>query len=368
MFKKSIRATGGIMITPNSFMNPVYGKDEADSVNDYMNSGGWIMEHEKTRELEKLICEYTGTSYAHMVPSATMGLLIASMVAGIKHNEKFAVSAYTQAATANGPILLGAVPSIVDVDKKSYTISFDQIPDECRVIFVTSINGRYPADAQAQIKKLRKQGKFVIEDSAQALGSWQSGKHIGTMGDIGVFSFGAPKIITTGQGGCVITNNHDISKQIEAIKNFGRTVELGEVYNTMGMNFKFTDLQAAFGVVQMKKLPSIIHQKKKIYKMYFDNLHDLCGFVDTDLENVTPTYPEILVDDRDNLARFLRQKGIGCRSVYQSLSHQPFHKRWHTPTPNTDFIAKKGLLLPGQANLTKADVSTICDLVRNFLT
>ena len=355
------------MITPNSHMNPVYGKQEIESVNDYMASGGWIMEHKKTRELEKMICEYTGTAYAHMVPSATMGLLIASMVAGIQHNEKFAVSAYTQAATANGPILLGGIPKIIDVDNKSYTILFDQIPEECRVVFVTSINGRYPDDARMQIQKLRKQGKFVIEDSAQALGSWSSGKHIGTMGDIGVFSFGAPKIITTGQGGCVITNNNDISKQVEAIKNFGRTVDLGEVYNIMGMNFKFTDLQAAFGVAQMKKLPSIIQHKKKIYKLYFDNLNDLCGFVQTDLEDVTPTYPEVLVDNRDDLARLLRQKGIGCRSVYQSLSQQPFHKKWHTPTPNTDFIARKGLHLPAQADLTEDDVLSICDIVRDCL-
>ena len=133
------------MITPNSHMNPVYGEEEIESVTEYIASGGWIMEHTKTREMERMICDYTGAKYAHMVTSATTGLLVASMVADIKPNDRFVVSAYTQAATANGAILMGATPVIVDVDTSSYTIDFDNIPDDClidnncRVVFVTSI-------------------------------------------------------------------------------------------------------------------------------------------------------------------------------------------------------------------------------------
>ena len=352
------------MITPNSHMNPVYGKEEIDSVNEYINSDGWIMEHTKTREMEQMICDYTGAKYAHMVTSATTGLLVASMIADIKQNERFAVSAYTQAATANGAILMGATPVIVDVDPNSYTIDFENIPDDCRVVFVTSINGRYPEDAQEQIVKLRTQGRFVIEDSAQALGSWHKGKHIGTMGNLGIFSFGAPKIITTGQGGCIITDDEELSKKIHAIKNFGRTVGVGEVYNVMGMNFKFTDIQAAFGVEQMKKLPRIVEDKKEIFDVYREALHDVCDFVDTNLEDTTPTYPEILVDNRDALANYLRENEIGCRAVYYSLCDQPFHSQWKTPTPNTDYLSERGLHLPGQSNLTREDVLAISDIVR----
>jgi perosamine synthetase len=302
-----------------------------------------------------------------MVTSATTGLLVASMVADIKHNERFAVSAYTQAATANGAILMGATPVIVDVDPESYTIDFDRIPDDCRVVFVTSINGRYSENAQKQIAKLRAEGRFVIEDSAQALGSWHKGKHIGTMGNLGIFSFGAPKIITTGQGGCIITDDEELSKQIVAIKNFGRTVAVGEVYNVMGMNFKFTDIQAAFGVEQMKKLPTIVERKKEIFDAYKEGLDGVCDFVYTNLETTTPTYPEILVDNRDELANYLRENGVGCRAVYYSLCDQPFHSQWKTPTPNTDYIAKRGIHLPGQSNLTREDVLSICEVVRTGL-
>ena len=112
------------MITPNSHMNPVYGQEEINSVTDYINSGGWIMEHTKTRELESMICEYTGAKYAHMVPSATAGLLIAAMLADIKHDERFAAPSYTQAATVNGAILLGGHPQFIDVNFGSFDLDW----------------------------------------------------------------------------------------------------------------------------------------------------------------------------------------------------------------------------------------------------
>lgn len=355
------------MITPNSHMNPVYGQSEIDSVTEYINSGGWIMEHTKTREMEQLICDYTGAKYAHMVPSATAGLLIAAMLSEVKPHEAFAVPAYTQAATANGAILMGAKPHIIDVDPITYTIDFDKITINCKLIFVASINGRYPDYAQTYIEKLRGEGRFVVEDAAQALGSWHNGKHIGTMGDVGVFSFGAPKIITTGQGGCIITNRKDLSDKIHAIKNFGRTVGVGEVYNIRGMNFKFTDLQAAFGVEQMRKLPDVVKRKREIFALYRELLSDVAEFVETDLTQATPTYPEILVDRRDELAEHLRNNNIGCRAVYYSLSSQPFHSKWKSNTPVTDHIAEHGLQLPGQVNLSNDDVSHISSVVKSFI-
>ena len=357
------------MITQNSHMNPVYGLEEIESVKNYMDSGGWIMEHTQTRKMEEMLCNYTGAEYAHMVPSATMGLLLASMVAQIKPGERFAVSAYTQAATANGAILMGGVPVIVDIDPVHHTIDFDKIPDDCRVVFVSPINGRYPDDISQRIQILRDMGKIVIEDSAQALGSFsRDGKHCGTMGYMGIFSFGAPKIITTGQGGAVITNYKAVSDRINAIKNFGRTVSVGEVYNTMGMNFKFTDLQASFGIEQVKRLPDIVKHKKWLFNEYRKHLSDVCEFIETDTSITTPTYPEILVNNRDELVLRLRENGIGCRAVYDSLCNQPFHSQWKTPTPVTDELARRGVHLPAQADLDANDVSQICEIIKRYVT
>lgn len=348
---------------PSTYMNPVYGVEEVNSVADYMSSGGWIMEHTKTREMEQLICDYTGARFAHMVPSATQGLVLASMLAELKPDEQFAVPAYTQAATANGGILMGAKPVIVDVDSETYTIDFEQIPDTVRVVFVASINGRLPADAYEQIRRLQARGCFVIEDAAQSLGSWIGNRHCGTIGDVGVFSFGAPKIITTGQGGCIVTDNQVLSERITAIKNFGRTVRAGEVYNVFGSNFKFTDLQAAFGCEQMRKLPSIAKHKKDIFQKYRQNLEFYCDFVNTNLSEVTPTYPEILVDNQTELVEILKRENIGCRTCYSSLSSQPYHSQFATPTPVADSIANRGIILPSQADLELSTVDEICRLI-----
>lgn len=364
------------MITPNSHMNPYYGNEEISSVTEYINSGGWIMEHTKTREMEQMICDFTGAKYAHMVPSATAGLLIAAMLAEIKKDELFCSSAYTQAATVNGAILLGGVPVFVDIDPATHTIDFNKIPENCRVVFVTSINGRYPHDIENKIKTLRENGHFVIEDAAQALGSWSTTfRHCGTMGDVGVFSFGAPKIITTGQGGCIITNSKTISDRIHAIKNFGRSVGVtGETYNVMGMNFKFTDLQAAFGVEQMRKLPDIVQKKRDLYNLYTYGLNSLTfsGHVivpETNNQFTTVTYPDILVRDPNDkypLMEEFSKFNIGVRSVYQSLSHQPFHSKWSTPTPDTDWIYERGIQLPGQINLEANDIEKIVSIIEDF--
>ena len=364
------------MITPNSHMNPVYGDEEIEGVVNYINNGGWIMEHTKTRELEKLICDYTKAKYAHMVPSATAGLLLASMVADIKPDEPFCSSAYTQAATVNGAILMGGKPVFIDIDPVYHTIDFNKIPEDCRVVFISSINGRYPPDIEDKINQLKDKGHFVIEDAAQSLGSWSiTHKHCGTMGDLGVFSFGAPKIITTGQGGCIITNSKELSDRIFAIKNFGRSVGVtGETYNVMGMNFKFTDLQASFGVEQMKKFPDIVKRKKEIYNQYKHGLMPLVlkgdiMFPNTSDRFTTVTYPDILVKDPNDkypLMKRLSKFDIGTRSVYQSLSSQPFHSAWKTETPNTNFIYERGIQLPGQTNLDDDDMIKIVNVIINF--
>jgi perosamine synthetase len=316
-----------------------------------------------------MICEYTGAKYAHMVPSATAGLLIAAMLADLQRDEFFVAPAYTQAATVNGAILLGGHPRFVDVNFGSFDINWEQIPKETRVIFVAAINGRYHSSTPDRFEEARNAGKFIIEDAAQALGSWCGDKHIGTMGDVGVFSFGAPKIITTGQGGCIITNRDDLNDRIIAIKNFGRSVGItGETYNVMGLNFKFTDLQAAFGVEQMKRLPQIVERKKRIYEIYREELKNHVEFVETNLKYTTPTYPEILVSTHEKtlLMEYLSSHDIGTRSVYKSLSAQPFHHNWARPSDVTDWIYTRGIQLPSQSDMTDDDVKEVCRVVKSF--
>jgi len=349
-------------------MNPDYGQLEQQRVQEYMKSGGWIMEHRVTRELEDRIRDYTGAQHAHMVTSATAGLLIASHIAGIKPGKSFAACGYTQAATVNGALVLGGKMHLIDAEKETFSIDLSQIPSECSVVFVTSINGRLPDHAVTTIETLRNNGVFVIEDSAQSLGSFVQEKHLGTIGDIGVFSFGAPKIITTGQGGCLVTDNDDISNEIHAIKNFGRTVSHGEIYNTFGLNFKFTDVQAAIGLAQFDRLSEIVEHKKSIYSWYRENLDDVVEFVPTDLNHVTPVYPEILTKQRERIMKALTDANIGYRAAYNSLARQPYHSGINsTRLPNTEYIADRGLHLPSQHCLTRSNVDYISEKIKKAI-
>lgn len=355
------------MITPNSYMNPYYDAKEHDAVSQYIKSDAWITEYQITKDLEHRICEFTNTKFAHMVPSATAGLLIASMVAKIQPGTRFAVSAYTQAATINGALLLGGVPTILDVDEESHTIDFNNIPEECEVVFVTSINGRLSPNTKEKISKLQKRGVIVIEDSAQSLGSFLDTDHVGTIGDIGIFSFGSPKIITTGQGGCIVTNNKEYSNEINAIKNFGRTVTDGEIYNTFGLNFKFTDLQASLGMAQFDRIHSIIDAKKRIYNTYKYFLQNHVEFVETS-SSVAPVYPDIIHPHRHKIISALKKHNIGYRTAYPSLISQPYHSKYKSmDTPNTNLLSDNCLHLPGQPNLTTEDIDFITSVIKRAI-
>lgn len=364
------------MITPNSHMNPVYGIEEKQAVIDYINSDGWLMEFKKTKELEKLIIDFTSSTYCSMTTSCTVALFLVCLAIELKAGDEVLMPAYTQAATANGAKMCGADIVFCDVDPISYTISYEEIQknftNKTRAIFITSINGRYPFNIEEIIKWCKDHNVWVIEDSAQALGCYADNKHIGTFGDFGCFSFGAPKMITTGQGGAIISHNKKMMDKIDAIKNFGRTVGIGEVYNIFGLNFKFTDLQAAFGIEQIKKLPDILIKKKQIYNWYQEHLkHSNIKFPKTE-EGAIPVFADVLFKNeewRNIIAKELGEVGIGCRAVYTPLNKSPLYKNINNAyTPTADDIGKRGLQLPAQPNLDEKDIIQITNYILSWVT
>jgi perosamine synthetase len=357
-------------------MNPVYGIEEKQAVIDYINSDGWLMEFKKTRELEKLIIDFTNSTYCSMTTSCTVALFLVCLAIELKAGDEVLMPAYTQAATANGAKMCGATIVFCDVDPVSYTIKYEEIQknftNKTRAIFITSINGRYPSNINEIIKWCKDRNLWVIEDSAQALGCYKHNKHIGTLGDFGCFSFGAPKMITTGQGGAIISHNKKMMDKIDAIKNFGRTVGIGEVYNIFGLNFKFTDLQAAFGVEQMKKLPDILIKKKQIYNWYQKHLkHSNIKFPKTE-EGAVPVFADVLFENkkwRDIIAKKLSEVDIGCRAVYAPLNKSPLYKNINNAhTPIADDIGKRGLQLPAQPNLDEKDIIQITNHILSWVT
>lgn len=185
-----------------------------------------------------------------------------------------------------------------------------------KVVVHVSLDARCN-DIDRLVRECHRRGVAVLEDSAQSLGSFYRGRHLGTIGDIGSFSFSSPKIISTGQGGALVTNSDELAHRIGRLKDFGRARGGIDIHDTIGMNFKFTDLQAVIGIEQMKKLPWRVARMCDMWCLYVRLLRPAidAGFVTMmeryDEPRWIPWFIDIYVDDPDRLAAHLKQNQIG---------------------------------------------------------
>ena len=218
-----------------------------------------------------------GSKYAISVNSNTSGLFAAIGACGIKAGDEVIVSPYTMSASALAPIIYGAVPVFADIDDMNYGLSPESI-EKCitprtKAIIVVHLFGN-PAKMDEIMSIANKYNLKVIEDCAQAPMALYKGKPVGTIGDIGIFSLNYHKHIHTGEGGILTTNNEQIAERIYLIRNHGENIVepkgVQDVFNTHGFNFRMTEIEAAIGIEQLKKLPSLIEERLDNVK-YFTN-------------------------------------------------------------------------------------------------
>lgn len=352
-------------------MHPSFDEKEANALFEYMKGGGWVTEFKKTREFENKIAEYTGTQYCSVLSNGTVSLSIALMACGVSVGDEVIVPDYTMVATPNSAELIGAKAVFADIDRNNLCLDFEKMKDavtaRTKAVILVSINGRYPDNIEDFVMYCREHSIWLIEDAAQSLGSYYNGRHIGTYGDIGSFSFSAPKIITTGQGGALITNNEELMNNIIKIRDFGREKSGADHYLIKGWNFKFTDIQAVVGLEQIKKLPERVKKKRKIGKLYEKKLKNIPGIelIDTNLEQTSPWFYDILCEDRDGLKQYLHSCGIGSREFYPALHSEPAYG-YSGDFPVTDEISRKGLWLPSYVDLSENEVEFVCSKIREY--
>ena len=354
-------------------MEPWFDKKEADAVYSYMKGGGWVTEFKKTQELEEEICRYTGAKYCVMTNNGTVSLTLALLALEVKPLSEVLVPNLTMIATPNSAVLIGIKPILVDVEKDTLCLDLEKaqraITKKTKAVIYVSFNGR--SGNMGKVTKFCQENHLLlIEDAAQALGSLWEGKHLGTFGQIGSFSFSVPKIITTGQGGALVTDDRELYKKIKRLKDFGRNQGGIDIHDLWGWNFKFTDLQAVIGLEQMKKLKTRVLRKKEIYKKYHQLLSGIneIQFIATDLENTTPWFVDIYVNDPDNLMEYLKKKRIGSRRIYPAISTQKIYKNEYKNQKftNSEEITSKGLWLPSSSNLTDSDINRIAKTIRKY--
>jgi len=335
----------------------------------YVSSAGPLI-----REFEQRFAAYLGISHAVAVVNGTAGLHLALKLLGIGPGDEVIVPALTFIATVNPVVYVGARPVVVDVDPCTWNIDPGEvekaITKHTRAIIPVHLYGN-PADMGAILGLAQKYGLYVIEDATEALGSTYKGKKAGTCGHIGVFSFNGNKIITTGGGGMLVTEDPELARRARILVNQGR--ELGETeyeHAEIGFNYRLTNLQAALGLAQLERLPEFLAARRRNAAIYRRELRSISGI---DWQEEAPGAESnwwlfsITIDEeeygmgRQELMKRLHAQGIQVRPLFKPILLQPCYKPYSfSPCPVAENLYAGGINLPSASFLKHDDIMAVC--------
>lgn len=348
----------------------------AKETSEYILGNGYFTEYKKTEEFEKKISDYLGVKHCVVVNNGTISLSLALLAMGIKAGDVVLIPNITMIATQNAVEFIGAKVKHIDVDPRNLCMDLEAAKEVVRyegnvkaIIYVT-LNGRRHSWEEYDLFRTFCQYNDIalLEDNAQSLGSKDDkGSMISSpINGIGSFSFSMPKIITTGQGGCLVTNKSDLAEKLRKVKDFGRESGGMDVHDAFGINSKFTEIQAIMGLNQMQSIKSRVFLKKEIYDTYecFLGMVPEIDFLETNTKEVTPWFVDIYVERRTELRLFLQGKGIGTRCIYPELTSQKINGE--KSLTQSKIYGNKGLWLPSSMTLQKKDIRKICKTIKEF--
>lgn len=360
---------------------PVIGEEEIEAVLEAIRSKEISGTFGKAlQEFEEKFAAYCGCKYGVAVSSGTAALHLAVAAAGIGPGDEVLVSASTNVATALAVYHNGATVVPVDSEEITWNLNIDLIESlitpKTRAIIVVHLYG-HPVNMDRICEIARKYNLIVIEDCAEAHGAKWKGQKVGSFGDMGCFSFYVNKVITTGEGGMVVTNNYDLAEKVRLLRNLGFT-KPRFYHEVAGYNFRLTNMQAAMGLAQLKKIDHIIAEKRRVAQTYNYYLKDVPGLqLPAELEGAFNIYwmyaivvkPEFGIT-RNQLMDILYQHGIETRTFFCPMNQQPFLRREigklyrDVPCPVADKLWETGLYLPSSPLLKEKDISFICDVIK----
>jgi len=338
----------------------------------------FLVEHELTREFERMIAQLTGCKHALAVCNGTLALYVCLKALGIGRGDEVIVPNLTFIATANAVLLAGATPVLCEIREDTFCLDIARaeklVTGRTRAILPVHLYGQ-SADLAAIEEFAGRRKLKVIEDAAQGIGVKFEGKHVGTFGEMGILSFYGNKTITCGEGGIILTNDDDLAKAAYRLKNHGRDQKGVFIHDSIGFNFAFTDLQAAVGIAQMKKLPAILDKKREIHGRYVEELHDLPDFrpvfQDPRCEPVF-WFTSFVCDQVEELSAILRAEGIQTRRFFYPLHQQPCYvDRTQVRGIDADFriseaVYRRGISLPSSFRLSGEEQTFVIEWIRRF--
>jgi perosamine synthetase len=356
--------------------HPVLGDEEARAVADVLSSG-FPNDGEVTERFASRIASIAGVTHGVGVSSGSAAIYCGLVACGVGPGAEVVVPDLTFVSTANAVRLAGAQPVLADVRREDFSLDpaavEEALTPKTRAIVPVHVNGR-GGSIEEIVALAERHGLAVVEDAAEALGSRLSERALGSFGHAAAFSFTPTKIITTGQGGAVVTRDPTIARRVRELKDQGRA-ERGtggaDAHPVFGFNFKLTNVQAAIGLVQLDRLEERLAHIRTLEDWYAAERESLEPEVTLVGGNrgggEAHGWVDVLVDDRDALVRNLNNRGIDPREFWFPLHTQPVYAADGELFPNASWVSSRGLWLPSALSLTRADVAVVGEAIRAFV-
>tara|TARA_Y100000310_G_C20616638_1_gene780995 strand:+ start:205 stop:1347 length:1143 start_codon:yes stop_codon:yes gene_type:complete len=349
----------------------------------------WISMGEVTKEFEQKFLNYLGVKHALAVASGTAALHMANLVLGVKSGDEIILPSLTFVATANSVLYTGAKPVFADVESKSnFSISpksiEEKITKKTKAIIVVHYAG-YPCDMKQIMDIAKENNLFVIEDAAHAPGSKFSGKKLGSIGDIGCFSFFSNKNLVAGEGGMIVTNDDRLAEKIKKIRSHGMTSlswdrHKGHAFSydvtDLGYNYRTNEIASALGLCQLEKLDKNNEKRKELsilYRKYLENAEGITLPYNNVKEKSSCHLFPVILDEKINRNRFM--EFLKKNGIQSSIHYPPIHlfsyyrKRFGFNKgllPLTEFIGEREVTLPLHPLLKEEDIKYIAEKIIEF--
>ena len=362
-----------------------YGKqqvdnDDIEAVVDVLKSD-WLTTGPKVKEFEKAVAKYCGSKYAVAFSSGTAALHGASSMV-INRGDEAITPPISFLATANCILYNQGKVKFVDINSHTYNINAplicDKITPKTKAIIPVDLAG-YPCNLKCIYKIAKENNLVVIEDASHALGATYNNKKIGSISDMTVFSFHPVKHITTGEGGMVTTNNKEYYEKLQEFRNHGITRNKkkmkkydGDWYyemQSLGYNYRITDIQCALGLSQLKKLDTFIKRRKEIVEQYRDEFSDIMRY-EPPYDKSSPHLCIIQIENRDKIFAELRKRGIGVQIHYIPIYRQPYYQALgykKEDYPNAEKYYKHAMSIPLYPSMTDDDVDFVIKNIKELL-
>jgi dTDP-4-amino-4,6-dideoxygalactose transaminase len=350
----------------------------------------WVTQGPRVQEFEEKFATYTGAKYAVALSNCTTALHLAMIVAGVKAGDEVICPSMSYIATANSIMYVGATPVFAEVNPETYNIDVAdaerRITSKTKAILIVHQIGM-PADIDAFAALCKKHNLVLIEDAACAAGSSYKGKKIGSHSDLVCFSFHPRKVITTGDGGMVTTNNEAYYNRLKLLRQHGMSVNdrvrhmsdkvIIEDHLEIGYNYRLTDIQAAVGIRQLERLDSIVAERKKIAERYHEGLKDIpflrlpsepSGY-ETNWQSYSIYLQPNCPVKRNDLMQALLDVGIATRRGVMTSHRETAYKTImpHVSLPISEDASDNSIIIPLYVPMDMADVDTVIREMRRVL-